>query len=116
MLGSRVHWAAKLFSNTMANCIRLFFQDDSTMQELADFIDAANNWFDTLNSSKNWHPLPHKQPFGKSLVSFGPHSPTNYLVQFGNCICFHFLKLHNVFSKKSLENPFPNEFLELYTN
>ena len=63
----RVHYAAKLLSKTMANFIKFNFADDPKMLELADFVEAVNNLFDTLNSTKDWHPYPHKRPFGKNL-------------------------------------------------
>ena len=65
-----VDYAAKLLSKTMADFIRFSFPDDPEMLELADFILMVNNWFDTLNSTRNYDPNLYKY---KCAYGSGPH-------------------------------------------
>ena len=47
----RVALAAHYLSRQMADAIRILFPNDQKMQELAEFIEATDAWFDTLNST-----------------------------------------------------------------
>ena len=46
----RVYLAAQLLSHRTAEAIRQLFPEDQPKQELADFIDVVDSWFDTMNS------------------------------------------------------------------
>ena len=62
-----VTYAAKLLSKTMADFIRFSFKDEPEMLELADFVEMVNNFFDTLNSTREFHPYKYKCAYGTNL-------------------------------------------------
>ena len=59
----KVHFATELFSQTTSECIDKLFPEDSTMQELSQFVNACNNFFDIFNASKEFH---RNNPFGNA--------------------------------------------------
>lgn len=66
-----VKWAAKLFSNTVANAIRFVgeMSDDPYWKETADFVQLVNDWFDICNANSKYGPHEKAHAYGINLES-----------------------------------------------
>lgn len=61
--------AAQLLSHTTATALKQYLPgpDKTVANNVADFCDLCNSWFDVMNSYTSMASLPTKQPYGKQI-------------------------------------------------